>query len=57
MASLKSRFLGSWLGDRVLRDADVVDVTTVGAFALTVMSMGFGSGSGTLACVPPQNRS
>src|SRR3569623_2704855 len=32
MANLKSRLLGSWLGDRLLRDADVVDVTTVGAF-------------------------
>ena len=32
MANLKSRLLGSWLGDRLLRDAEVVDVTTVGAF-------------------------
>ena len=32
MAHLKSRLLGSWLGDRLLRDAEVVDVTTVGAF-------------------------
>lgn len=32
MANLKSRFLGSWLGDRLMREADVVDATTVGAF-------------------------
>lgn len=32
MANLKSRFLGSWLGDRLLREAEVVDATSIGAF-------------------------
>jgi NADPH-dependent ferric siderophore reductase len=32
MANLKSRFLGSWIGDRLMREAEVVAATTIGAF-------------------------
>ena len=32
VANLKSRFLGSWLGDRLMREAEVVTATPVGAF-------------------------
>ena len=32
MANLKSRFLGSWLGVRLMREAEVVAATTFGAF-------------------------
>jgi NADPH-dependent ferric siderophore reductase len=32
MANLKSRLLGSWIGDRILREAEVIAATTLGAF-------------------------
>jgi ferric-chelate reductase (NADPH) len=39
VANLKSRFLGSWLGDRLMREGEVVSATTVGAFVhVTVRS-------------------
>ena len=37
MANLKSRFLGSWLGDRLMAVAEVVEATTVGAFVHVVV--------------------
>jgi NADPH-dependent ferric siderophore reductase len=39
VANLKSRFLGSWLGDRLMREGEVVAATTIGAFVhVTVRS-------------------
>ena len=39
VANLKSRFLGSWLGDRLMRECEVVAATTIGAFVhVTVRS-------------------
>lgn len=32
MANLKSRFLGSWIGDRLMREGEVIAATTIGAF-------------------------
>ena len=39
VANLKSRFLGSWIGDRLMREGEVVAATTLGAFVhVTVRS-------------------
>ena len=46
MANLKSRFLGSWLGDRLMAVAEVVEATTAGAFVHVVVRSSAVPGAG-----------